>query len=208
MTQVSQHSVRLLQAFNLAADKHGAQQRKVADAEKVGGLTGIPYLSHLMAVAAIVFECGGDEDAVIAALLHDVVEDQDVSVTTIRGLFGDKVADIVDTCSEHWERAEGKDKPLWEDRKWAHVERLAGADAAALMVTAADKIHNGESIVNDINTHGDVVWQRFNNTPDRILWYYESVRRVVAAGLGADSYAAVRLGNVVQQLSRRVEDVA
>ena len=200
LTQHSQHSVRLLQAFNLAADKHGKQQRKVGTIEEDRGLTGIPYLSHLMAVAAIVFEAGGDENAVIAALLHDVVEDQNVSVPTIRALFGDQVADIVDACSEHWERVEGQGKPPWKDRKLAHVERLGGADAAALVVTAADKIHNGESIVNDINTHGQVVWKRFNAEPADILWYYESVSAVVAAGLGEQSYASRRLTRVVTHL--------
>ena len=204
MTENSQHSIRLLHAFNLAASKHGTQQRKVATVEEDRGLTGIPYLSHLMAVAAIVFESGGDEDAVIAALLHDVVEDQDVSVQSIRELFGDKVAAIVNSCSEHWDRVEGQGKPPWEERKQTHVERLSGADAAALLVTAADKIHNGESILNDIDTHGDVVRERFNADRQDILWYYTSVSRVVAGGLGEHTYAARRLARVVSGLSAAI----
>ena len=208
MPNQSQHSVRLLEAFAFAAEKHGAQKRKLANVEKEGGRDEIPYLSHLMAVAAIVFEAGGDEDAVIAGLLHDVVEDQQVSLATIRDMFGAAVAEIVDSCSEHWDQIPGQGKPPWEDRKQAHFERLQGADAAALLVTAADKIHNGESILNDINVHGAVVWQRFNTKPGRIKWYYESVSSVVAAGLGADSYAAIRLDKVVTALNARVAEWA
>jgi (p)ppGpp synthase/HD superfamily hydrolase len=57
---------RLQRAFRYAAEKHAGQTRKQ---------TAVPYLAHLMAVAALVLEAGGDEEMAIAALLHDVVED-------------------------------------------------------------------------------------------------------------------------------------
>ncbi len=77
--------------------------------------TQIPYVSHLLAVAAIVLEHGGTEDEAIAALLHDAVEDQGGAETraVIRERFGENVAAIVDGCTD----ADITPKPPWKERK-------------------------------------------------------------------------------------------
>ncbi|MGA7622931.1 MAG: HD domain-containing protein [Candidatus Acidiferrales bacterium] len=96
-------------AFQLASGLHREQCRKG---------TGIPYISHLMSVAALVLEAGGDEDQVIAALLHDAMEDQGGPPTleTIRRLFGDRVAEIVKECSDS-ESEDPENKLPWHQRK-------------------------------------------------------------------------------------------
>src|SRR6202023_2199715 len=83
----------LQRAFRYAAEKHAGQTRKK---------TAVPYLSHLMAVAALVLEAGGDEDMAIAALLHDVVEDCGGTPTLrdVEKKFGPRVARVVEGCTD------------------------------------------------------------------------------------------------------------
>ena len=204
MDNMLRYSQKFIDALAFAAREHQAQPRKQAP-EEASERECIPYVSHLLGVAAIVLEAGGDENAAIAGLLHDAVEDQDVSLDDIAAEFGSEVAHIVDACSEHWDR--DKPKPEWRIRKEAHLARLQQqAERSVLLVTAADKIHNGESIINDLAAHGPVVWRRFNADADRLLWYYTEVTKVVRAVLGKDSYAAVRLTAVTRGLAQAVAE--
>lgn len=205
VTDTPRYSQRFIDALVFAAKEHERQPRKMAVVEEEAGRECIPYVSHLLGVAAIVFEAGGDENAAIAGLLHDAVEDQDVSLEEIAEKFGSEVAHIVDACSEHWDREQTK--PEWKIRKNAHLARLQQqAERSVLLVTAADKIHNGEAIINDLAAHGPVVWKRFNAHPDRLLWYYTEVTKVVRIVLGERSYAAVRLNTVTRGLAQAVSD--
>ena len=97
---------RLQSAFRCAAEKHAGQTRKQ---------TAVPYLSHLMAVASLVLEAGGDEDMAIAALLHDVVEDCGglPRLREVRKMFGARVAKIVEGCTDSF----GESKREWIERK-------------------------------------------------------------------------------------------
>ncbi len=130
------YSTRLEEAFAFAADKHRDQVRKG---------TGVPYLTHLMAVAATVGDHGGTEAQVIAALLHDVIEDQAVTAEELAARFGPEVAAIVLACTD----AMARPKPPWRARKEHHVARVRSADAAVKLVVASDKLHNARSIVRD-----------------------------------------------------------
>ncbi|HHJ14715.1 MAG TPA: HD domain-containing protein [Gammaproteobacteria bacterium] len=109
--------------------------------------TRIPYLSHLLAVSALVLESGGDEDQAIAALRHDAVEDQGgrPALEEIRRRYGDRVAAIVEGCSD----TDVIPKPPWKERKQAYVDHLAEAQPDVLLVSLADKVHNLRSIVLD-----------------------------------------------------------
>ena len=131
-------------ALAFAAEKHAGQKRKG---------TRIPYISHPMAVASLVLEHGGDEDEVIAALLHDVAEDcgGQEALDEIRERFGMGVAAIVRGCSDTLE----KPKPKWRPRKEAFIEFVQGAPASVRLVAAADKLHNALSILRDQRTLGD-----------------------------------------------------
>ncbi len=114
-------TARFQRAFTVACEVHAAQLRKG---------TRIPYLAHLMSVAALVLEHGGGEDAAIGGLLHDAVEDSSDGTQTeqrIREELGDHVAGIVMGCSDAV-AVPGQPKPPWRDRKAAYIDHLAGED--------------------------------------------------------------------------------
>ena len=190
-------SKQYTEALKYAAKKHRSQARK--------GST-IPYVSHVMAVSGIVWEAGGTETEAIAALLHDVVEDCDVSLETLENKFGADVARIVEACSDYVPATDGPVKPAWGIRKQIYIDRLSSEPKDALLVSAADKIHNGESILHDIDTFGADVWGRFNAAPDQIAWYYESVFKAVEANLG-NEYVIRRLERLVKALRSAADEV-
>jgi (p)ppGpp synthase/HD superfamily hydrolase len=156
---------RFLKAFVFAADKHKRQTRKASS---------IPYIAHLMGVASLVLEAGGDQDLAMAALLHDVVEDCGGApmLKEVRRRFGARVAKVVDGCTD----ADAYPKPPWLERKQKYVERLRHEDAGTRLVSAADKLNNVRSILSDYRTIGESVWSRFNGGREGTLWYYRTLR--------------------------------
>lgn len=157
-------SGRFNQAFLFAAQKHAGQTRKQTE---------IPYIAHLMSVAALVLEAGGDEDQAIAALLHDVVEDcgGKTMLEEVRLTFGPRVAHIVEGCSD----ADTYPKPPWRERKEQYLAHLPGADVDVRLVSVADKVHNAREILKDYLEHGPAVWQRFKGKRTGTLWYYRAL---------------------------------
>jgi (p)ppGpp synthase/HD superfamily hydrolase len=155
---------RFLRAFEFAAEKHQGQARKASS---------IPYIAHLMGVASLVLEFGGDEDLAIAALLHDVVEDcgGEPMLREVRQRFGTRVAKIVDGCTDAYEIP----KPPWRERKENYIRHLKTADAGTRLVSAADKLNNVRSILADYREVGEVVWERFNGGREGTLWYYRTL---------------------------------
>jgi (p)ppGpp synthase/HD superfamily hydrolase len=185
---------RFQQAFELASQVHATQVRKG---------TAIPYLAHLMSVAALVLEHGGDEDAAIAALLHDAVEDTSdgtAMAATIRDQFGDQVADIVLACSDAI-AVPGEPKAPWLQRKASYLARLATeTDPAVLLVSACDKLHNARTIVADLRSSGPAIWQRFSqHDPAAHLWYYNAMAACYADRIPADLSA--ELHRVIDQMT-------
>jgi (p)ppGpp synthase/HD superfamily hydrolase len=156
---------RFLRAFSFAAEKHKGQTRKAST---------IPYLAHLMGVASLVLEAGGDEDLAIAALLHDVVEDCGGApmLKEIRRRFGNRVAKVVDGCTD----ADTDPKPPWRERKEEYIRHLTKADADTRLVSAADKLNNVRSILSDYRELGEFVWSRFHGGREGTLWYYRTLR--------------------------------
>ncbi len=164
---------RFSSAVATAVELHAEQARKGGE---------IPYLSHLLGVASLVLEDGGDEDEAIAALLHDAAEDAGGRETleAIRGYFGERVALIVAGCSDAMP-APGEAKAPWEARKAAYLAELREADASVLRVSLADKVHNGRSLLADLAAQGPVIWDRFNAPPDRQAAYYGALLRIYEA---------------------------
>ena len=156
---------RFLRAFQFAAEKHAGQTRKAST---------IPYIAHLMGVASLVLEAGGDEDLAIAALLHDVVEDCGGApmLKEVRRRFGSRVAKVVDGCTD----AETDPKPSWRERKEKYIQHLKNADEDTRLVGAADKLNNVRSILSDYRAIGESVWSRFNGGREGTLWYYRTLR--------------------------------
>lgn len=157
-------SERFTEAVTFAAQLHCNQKRKGTE---------IPYIAHLLAVASIALEHGANEDEAIAALLHDAIEDQGGAATReeIRRRFGDTVTEIVDGCTD----ADTTPKPPWHERKEAYIAHIPTASASVRLVSAADKLHNSRSILNDYRVLGESVWKRFKGGKEGTLWYYRSL---------------------------------
>lgn len=141
-------SDRFSRAVDYARIAHAAQVRKGSN---------IPYLYHLLGVASLVIEFGGNEDQAIAGLLHDTIEDCGAAhEAAIRTQFGDAVANIVVDCTDG--TAEGKASHTdpearrrdWIERKLAYLAHLKAAPDQTLLVSACDKLHNARAIVQDL----------------------------------------------------------
>jgi GTP pyrophosphokinase len=160
--------------------------------------TRVPYVTHLLAVAAIVGETGGTEDEVVAALLHDAPEDRggEARLEDICLRFGDTVAEIVAGCTDTYEDP----KPPWRERKERHLAHLAAASDSVRLVSAADKLHNARSVLSDYREVGEDLWDRFNGGREGTLWYYRAV--VDTLGRGHDDPTVGELGRVVSELER------
>jgi (p)ppGpp synthase/HD superfamily hydrolase len=162
---------RLTERFNQAlvftAELHARQTRK--------GPEEIPYISHLLGVASLVLEAGGDEDMAIAALLHDAVEDQGgyETLERIRERFGERVAHIVEGCTDDFS---GHNSAPWCERKTRYIAHLREeTDEETRVVSLADKVHNARTILLDYIDHGDVVFRRFRGHKDGTMWYYRAL---------------------------------
>ncbi|HZU69016.1 MAG TPA: HD domain-containing protein [Ktedonobacteraceae bacterium] len=157
-------STRFEEALVFATRLHAEQTRKG---------TAVPYIAHLLAVTALVFEHGGGEDEAIAALLHDSIEDQGGASTreAIRRRFGENVVQIVDGCTD----TDVFPKPPWRQRKEAYLAHISKAPASVRLVSAADKLHNARAILEDYRIVGEALWKRFNGGKEGTLWYYRAV---------------------------------
>ena len=172
---------RFTRAVDYARIAHAAQCRKGSN---------IPYLYHLLGVASLVIEFGGNEDQVIAGLLHDTIEDGGAEhETTIRAQFGDAVADIVQDCTDG--TAEGKaghtdaeaKRRDWIERKLAYLAHLKAARDQTLLVSACDKLHNARAIVQDLEDPyvGTRVFDRFTGGRAGTLGYYQALAEIFSA---------------------------
>lgn len=181
---------RFENALQYAARLHSAQVRKG---------TKIPYISHLLAVTSIVMENGGNEDEVIAGLLHDAVEDQGGAKTfeEIRQLFGEKVGEIVAGCTDAWIEP----KPPWRERKENYISHLCEVSPSVLLVSSADKLHNARTILADYRKSGEDVWLRFKGSKEGVLWYYRELTNTYMK-LKANSEIIDELHRVVSELER------
>lgn len=175
------------EALVFAARLHADQKRKGTE---------IPYVSHLLGVASLVIENGGDETEAIAALLHDAVEDQGGASTLeeIRRRFGDRVAEIVAGCTD----AETVPKPPWRERKERYVAHLAETTASVRFVSSADKLHNARAILGDYRRIGDDLWNRFTGGREGTLWYYRAL---------VDAFRAAGGTPVLDELDRVVTEL-
>ena len=180
-------------ALQFASGLHHDQTRK-------GGP--IPYVAHLMSVCALVLEAGGDEDQAMAALLHDAVEDRGGRSTldTIRQMFGDRVANTVESCSDST-ATNPEEKLPWRERKDNYLEHLRNANADALIVSAADKLHNARAILADYRELGEGLWSRFNAPKQDQLWFYGEMATTLRQ-TAAPRPLVDELGLVVGELKR------
>jgi GTP pyrophosphokinase len=183
---------RFEDALGYALRLHAGQYRKGS---------GVPYYSHLMAVSSLVLEYGGTEEQAIAALLHDSIEDQALSMggaelarETLATRYGATVAAIVDACTD----ADSFPKPPWRERKERYIAHIAGMDAGAALVSCCDKIHNARAMVSDFREVGEALFARFTAPRGQTLWYYAQL---------AQAFGRAHPGRAADELRRTVEEL-
>jgi (p)ppGpp synthase/HD superfamily hydrolase len=185
-------------AVQYAAIVHGGQTRKGSSA---------PYLGHLLGVAALVLEDGGDEDEAIAALLHDAAEDHGGvrRLADIEMRYGIRVRNIVHGCSDSLVDP----KPPWTTRKTQFIQRTRdamrdpGSDRGLLRVIVADKLHNLRAIELERARVGDAVYDRFSVPKTHTLAYYNEMSRALSKRHPEHG----KLGPMARQLKRLVKEM-
>ena len=154
-------------AVKLAVEAHSGTERRCK---------GYPYIIHPMEAVAIVATMTNDQEMLAAAILHDVVEDTDVTLEQIRDEFGDRVATLV----QH-ETAPDDENLTWRERKTAQIKQLAEASYDGKVVALGDKLSNMRGIAMDYRCKGDATWKLFhapNGKPD-VEWYYRSLAKAL-----------------------------
>ena len=204
MTRPPLLSPRVEAAFVLAGTRHAGQTRRNSAA---------PYVIHLAHVALLLARAGADDDTLIVALLHDVVEDtargeeaRRTLLDEIRTRFGEPVADAVATLSEPKHDAEGNGIP-WPDRKRAYLEQLSWGSRIAHRVSAADKLHNTSTLLDDLEAAEDPyeVWSRFTGSPQATVEFQEELLALLEARLGPQDALVAPLRDAVVGLRAHVD---
>ncbi|MEQ1566741.1 MAG: HD domain-containing protein [Myxococcota bacterium] len=155
----------------------------------------VPYISHLFAVTALVAEGGGDEDQLIAAMLHDWLEDiPGSSGEELHRRFGGRVQRIVEALTDTIEHP----KPPWRARKERFIEHIREQPAEVKLVCSADKLHNGQTLVRDLLRDGPATLDRFRGGRDGTAWYYAAVAEAI--GDGFDHWLHDELVGVAAQI--------
>jgi (p)ppGpp synthase/HD superfamily hydrolase len=167
------------EALRIALEAHGDQKRRG---------THIPYVSHLLQVAGLVLEHGGDVEQAIAGLLHDIADDGYADLGSAIGeCFGPEVKRIVRGCTnvaESGTRGSDASRPRrasvqWRARKQRYLDHLREADDRVKLVTACDKLDNLRSLVADLHAEGAAALSRFHATPTQLGWYYGELRQAL-----------------------------
>jgi len=190
------YTARFEDALVFAAQMHVAQTRKG---------TATPYITHLLGVASIVGDHGGSEDQVIAALLHDTIEDcvkdhPDVA-EQIEERFGADVRAMVEAVSDTYTHP----KPPWKERKQAYLEHVLEMDGGdpALLVSVSDKLHNMTTMRRDMDVIGLELFDRFKASIEDTLWNY----RALSDAFNAKTFPTPLQQQVALQLDRMLTDV-
>lgn len=145
-------------AINFANKAHRGQKRK---------LGGDPFIIHPLAVAGLLADHYSDKTLIIAAILHDVVEDTPVTFDQLRDKFGEEITQIVADVSQT-----EKNLP-WKERKDRYFEHLTKkASENAVRVSAADKYHNLQDIASWWQKEGDEIFTHFNASKEEIMANY------------------------------------
>jgi (p)ppGpp synthase/HD superfamily hydrolase len=181
---------RIERAIALAMRAHESQVRK--------GDGQLPYVVHPVTVALILSRYTGDEDTIIAGLLHDTLEDTLVTAEEIERAFGEKVRDAVLDVTE-------PDLPglSWETRKARYLRRLQAAPRPSLLVAGADKIANLISMIAAHAASGDALWERFHAPPGMKLAFYRQVHTLIRASWSSCPLLQ-EFGNRLEEAERKL----
>jgi myo-inositol-1(or 4)-monophosphatase len=159
--------IRLQKAYEYSAKAHLGQYRKGTE---------IPYFSHIITTMNYAMELTDDIEVLQAAVLHDTVEDTDITVDDLIRDFGERVARLVEAETEN-KRMDMPANQTWEIRKKEGIEHLKDSNIDFKIIVLADKTANAESLVREWRRIGDKVWDKFNQTDKKKQeWYFKSIR--------------------------------
>ena len=167
------YSYRVEQALRAITILHKDQVRK--------GAIPLPYVSHLFAVAMIVMDYTDDEDTVIAALLHDTLEDTDYTPKELQEDFGGKVLELVLALTEPQD--DESHQYTWKERKGRYAKALRDAPQESLLVAAADKIHNMRAMVEEYFDEHERFLSEFSGSLDDRLMQYQDIANALNRNL-------------------------
>ncbi|MGZ9587330.1 HD domain-containing protein [Paenibacillus marinisediminis] len=168
-----QPNMMLHKAIQFGAVAHAGQFRK--------GTT-VPYIVHPFEVAQILTAAGAEMPVICAGLLHDTVEDTQITIENITLEFGEDVAALVAGASEDKSKT-------WHERKQHTLDYLSSeATVRELMLACADKLSNMRSIAEDYSIVGDALWDRFNQGKDAQKWYYSGLTEALKRLQDYDMY--------------------
>lgn len=168
---------------------------------------GYPYIIHPLEAAEIVASISPDQELLAAAVLHDTVEDTDVTIDEIRAKFGERIANIVADESEKRE-ANYDEVASWRARKEAAINHLRHASRDSKIVALGDKLSNIRAIARDYQDLGDKLWERFhapNGKADH-EWHYRGLAEALSEL--AETYAYQEFVDYVNQVFGKKERAA
>ena len=165
-------------ALIFAAEAHAGQTRK----------NGAPYILHPTEAAAIAASITDDEDVLTAVLLHDTIEDTNVTADDIRLEFGDHVAELVlgetESSYDGVSRADS-----WLARKQESLEHLRRSPREVKIMWLADKLSNMRSFTIMFHHEGDRMWENFNQNDKKVQeWYYRTIADCLSELSDTDAY--------------------
>jgi len=167
------YTYKVEQAIQAAAVLHQQDVRR--------GAVPIPYITHLMAVTLILRDYTSDEDTLVAALLHDTLEDTDYTAEEMKEDFGDTVTDIVTTLSEPY--YEGDTKLPWLEAKKRYADQIKKGPETAVLIASADKAHNFRSIVEEYSDDHNRFMQDFGTKLDLRMEAYQAIANAINSRL-------------------------
>lgn len=176
----------ILKAIEYTTIHHQGQYRKGSQK---------PYAMHPISAAMVLQRAGiNNEHVIVAALLHDLLEDTEVSYDDLTDEFNEHVARLVASVSEEKYKC-------WEERKQHTIDMLKTCNLETKQITLADKYHNLYTVYEDMKVLGDEVWHRFSRPYDRQKWYYTSIYDALSQDV------EIRRLNLFQSFGQLIEAV-
>lgn len=174
-----------------AAEAHNGQLRKG---------TKLPYIIHPMEVAQILSYQNASEEIIVAGILHDVLEDTDVTYQDLVHQFGEYIATLVSECSSD-------NCNSWRTRKQHTLDKIHSSDNQdVVLIMCADKISNLRSIVYDVQRGSQEVWERFSAPKNDVLWYYDQLFKEISNKPGLPIVLVREYAMLYLQLQKMLND--
>jgi (p)ppGpp synthase/HD superfamily hydrolase len=189
---------RINEAIKLASHLHRHQVRKDNNHT--------PYASHLFSVAMILAEVTDNEDIIIAGLMHDSLEDvPNYNYQNLVNDCGEHVAEIVKHITEPLDANKSEDEQIpWLERKEEYLKNLRTGGLESAMVSTADKIHNTESFISDVEKEGEEFLKRFDSSLRNKLWFHEQVLLIIEEKLSKEHILVSRLAASTSEFRKLV----